>query len=143
MAEFQVKLSAVELDRVRGAPVGRLATVRPDGSPHLVPITFAFDADALVSAVDAKPKRTTDLQRLRNVDAHPVASLLVDSYDDDWTNLWWIRIDGSVEIVLDGPAHASAIDALVEKYAQYRDQSPVGAVIRIRPTRVATWEWKG
>lgn len=81
---------------VTEARVARLSTTRADGRPHVVPMTFALlsggeHADALVTAVDAKPKRTTDLQRLRNIAANPAVSVLVDHYDDDWTQLWWVR----------------------------------------------------
>jgi len=138
VGEFR-QLSAADLERVRGASVARLATIRPDGVPHLVPITFAFDGEAVVTAVDGKPKSTTNLQRLRNIAAHPTVSVLVDSYAEDWTQLWWVRIDGVAEVVLDGLGHASAIEALVTKYRQYRQQPPAGPVIRIRPSRMTSW----
>src|SRR4029453_4312281 len=78
-------------DRVEWARVARLATVRPDGRPHVVPITFPLVGDAGGSAVDQKPKTTLALARLANLAVHPVASVLVDHYDDDWARLWWVR----------------------------------------------------
>jgi len=75
--------------------VARLATVRPDGAPHLVPVVFAVevaaDGDRVHLAVDAKPKRTRNLQRLVNLRAEPRCALLVDHYADDWSRLWWGR----------------------------------------------------
>jgi PPOX class probable F420-dependent enzyme len=139
MAEFRFQLSVADSERVRANPIARLATIRPDGTPHLVPITFAFDGEALVTAVDGKPKRTTDLQRLHNIAVHPAVSVLIDRYDDDWTQLWWVRIDGSADVVNDGINHARAIEVLTAKYAQYRDRPPTGPVIRVRPGRVTTW----
>ena len=44
--------------------VARLATVGPDGRPHVVPICFALDGDTLYTAVDSKPKSTRRLRRL-------------------------------------------------------------------------------
>ena len=76
--------------RFAEARVARLATVTPANDPHLVPICFAVDAvqgDTIYSAVDAKPKSTPDLKRLRNIAANPSVTLLVDHYDDDWTNV--------------------------------------------------------
>ena len=143
MAEFRFELAGVDLARVRGSRVARLATVRADGTPHVVPITFALDGDALVTAVDGKPKRTTDLQRLRNIAAQPAVAVLVDSYADDWTQLWWVRLDGSADVLYDGSAYDAAIGALVGKYAQYRERPPAGPVIRVRPTRVSSWQWAG
>ena len=69
--------------RVAAARVARLATVRADGTPHIVAVTFALEEDTVVSVVDHKPKRTRELQRLRNLEGRPTASLLVDHYEDD------------------------------------------------------------
>lgn len=80
--------------RFAHARVARLATVNPNGTPHLVPICFALVGDRVVTVVDHKPKTTTNLQRLTNVRANPAVTLLVDHWDEDWSNLWWIRIDG-------------------------------------------------
>src|SRR3990170_1270448 len=89
--------------RVEQARVARLATVRPDGSPHLVVVTFALSGDTVVTAVDDKPKRTQQLQRLRNLQERPAATLLVDHYDEDWSQLWWVRLDGDAHVVRDEP----------------------------------------
>jgi PPOX class probable F420-dependent enzyme len=59
-----------------------------------VPICFALVGDRIVTVVDHKPKTTTNLQRITNVRAHPDVTLLVDHWDEDWSNLWWIRVDG-------------------------------------------------
>src|SRR5712691_6011718 len=85
--------------RLKTASVARLATVGPDGRPHIVPITFASADGVLFFAVDQKPKRTRNLQRLRNIAANPAVSVLVDHYDDDWFSLWWVRVDGTARIV--------------------------------------------
>lgn len=121
------------------APVARFATVRPDGAPHIVPITFAIANETLVHAVDFKPKKTPKLQRLENLRANPAVSVLIDEYADDWSALWWVRIDGTAEIVEDGPKFADAIDALVAKYPQYRDNVPCGPVIRVQPSGWRAW----
>jgi PPOX class probable F420-dependent enzyme len=125
------------------APVARLATTRPDGRPHVVPVTFALlrggYADALVTAVDAKPKRTTDLQRLRNIAANPAVSLLVDHYDDDWTRLWWVRLDGTARVVVEAPERADVLERLVAKYGQYRERPPEGPVVVIEVATVVSW----
>src|SRR5437762_13125069 len=117
--------------RVADAMVARLATVGAGGKPHLVPISFAVDGDTIYFAVDAKPKRTTDLQRLRNIDANPSVSVLVDHYEDDWTRLWWVRIDGTARVLSGGPDIDRAIDLLVRKYDQYRTALPQGPVTAI------------
>lgn len=125
--------------RVGTARSARLATVRPDGRPHLVPIAFAVDGDRLVTAVDAKPKRTTDLQRLRNVAAEPRVSVLVDHYDDDWTTLWWVRIDGYARVLEDGRERDAAVDLLATRYEQYRVDRPRGPAIVVEATSWSGW----
>ncbi|HLY34286.1 MAG TPA: TIGR03668 family PPOX class F420-dependent oxidoreductase [Jatrophihabitantaceae bacterium] len=130
----------IDRDRVANSRVGRLATVRADCVPHLVVITFALADDVLVTAVDAKPKSTTDLQRLRNLRADPAFSLLVDKYDDDdWSQLWWVRLDGSAEVVEDEPRRTTLVQPLVAKYPQYLDEAPAGPVIVLRPARWSAW----
>jgi PPOX class probable F420-dependent enzyme len=125
--------------RVTEARVARLATVRPDGRPHIVPVTFAFDGRTIVTAIDHKPKTTSRLQRLRNIEARPVASVLVDHYDDDWSQLWWLRADGSAQVVLDGAERQDAIDRLTIKYPQYREDPPDGPVIVVTVDRWSSW----
>ena len=110
--------------RFAAARVARLATVSADGTPHLVPVTFAVDGDTVVIAVDHKPKRTTDLKRLRNIAAQPRVSLLADHYDEDWDLLWWVRADGRARVADTGP-----VDLLVAKYPQYTGRVPAGPVI--------------
>ena len=124
--------------RFEAARVARLATVRDDGRPHVVPVCFAVDGDVIVSVVDDKPKRSTSLQRLENVRAEPAVSLLVDQYDDDWTQLWWVRADGVAAVLESGSEHARAIDLLVAKYGQYRERRPAGATLVI-----AVEAWRG
>ena len=129
--------------RLAAARVGELATIGPAGRPHVVPICFALAGDHIVSAVDAKPKTTTGLRRLDNVRGNPDVSLLVHAYDEDWTQLWWVRVDGRAEVVEDGPIRADAIEALAAKYPQYRTNEPPGAVIRIAIETWRGWAWVG
>ena len=132
-------LDATALRRVLEARVARLATVRPDGRPHVVPITFALNGQRIVSAIDHKPKTTTNLQRLKNIEATPFASIVVDRYDEDWSGLWWVRADGNARIVQEGYDHESAVGWLAEKYAAYRDRPPRGPVIVLDVQRWSTW----
>ncbi|WCO66534.1 TIGR03668 family PPOX class F420-dependent oxidoreductase [Iamia majanohamensis] len=126
--------------RVAAARVGHLATVTPEGRPHLVPCCFALVDDALVSAVDGKPKSTTALRRLANVEAHPAVTLLVDHYDDgDWSALWWVRVDGRARVVRDGPERERGLDALGAKHRQYREVRPPGALIVVEDLTWRSW----
>jgi PPOX class probable F420-dependent enzyme len=130
---------------VTGARVARLATVTKTGRTDLVPITFALDDDRLVTAIDHKPKTTTQLKRLENIRANPEVSVLVDEYDDsDWSQLWWVRLRGLATVVTsDDTGSAAAVygraaQALVDKYPQYRHQPPAGDIIVVDLVR---WQW--
>ena len=127
--------------RVAAARVARLATVEADGRAHTVPICFALDGDTLYSAVDGKPKRSRDLRRLRNIRERPLATVLVDHYEEDWTRLWWVRLRGAARVLeVGGPEEARAIDLLVEKYRQYRAARPAGPVLAVALEEVRGWE---
>lgn len=121
-----MQLEASELTHVLSVwPVARLATLTESGRPSLVPIVFAVVDGAICSPIDAKPKRTTELQRLRNVAHDERAALLLDQYGDDWRALWWLRIDVRAEVCdearLGGAAIRRIEAALVGKYPQYRE----------------------
>jgi PPOX class probable F420-dependent enzyme len=131
------------MERLTGSAVARLATVTNEGRPHIVPIVFAIDDGTLYFAVDKKPKKTTDLMRLRNIAANPAVSVLVDHYEDDWTKLWWVRADGTASVVTDRAETERAIDMLAKKYAQHRRTRPAGPVVAIHLDRVTGWSGAG
>lgn len=124
--------------RFAEARVGRLATVRPDGRPHVVPIVFVLEGETVWFAVDEKPKRHRRLQRLANLEADPRASVLVDAYEEDWRRLWWVRADGRARIVPAGPELERAVDLLAAKYPRYAERHPPGPAVAIAVDR---WSW--
>jgi PPOX class probable F420-dependent enzyme len=125
--------------RLGAARVARLATVGARGSPHLVPVTFAVAGDRIYTAVDAKPKTTRDLRRLRNIRDNPRVAVLADHYDEDWSRLWWVRADGRASI-LDAPDDmAGPVGLLTGRYPQYRRSPPAGPVICIVVEHWAGW----
>jgi len=120
--------------RFAEARVARLATVSAAGVPRLVPVVFAVAGDRLLSAVDHKPKTTPRLRRLDDIAANPAVSLLVDAYDEDWSQLWWARADGRARV------HPSYdVSPLVAKYPQYADRPPAGPVVVVEVTRWSGW----
>lgn len=130
--------------RFAEARVARLATVAEDGSPRLVPITFALvgepgSADAIFSAVDHKPKSTPALTRLQRIEREPRVSLLADDYTEDWAHLWWVRVDAYAEVLTEGTERETGIVFLQRKYEQYRRQPPSAAVIRFAVRRWSGW----
>lgn len=136
--------------RFTGARVARLATVDPEGRPHLVPVVFARRGDdGIVMAVDRKPKSSRHLKRLHNIAVNPAVCLLADAYDEDWNRLWWVRADGGARTAPpDAPTeqdrheYETAIALLTRKYPQYRDSPPDGPVIVVTVHRWSGW-WAG
>jgi PPOX class probable F420-dependent enzyme len=131
------------LERLRSARVGRIATVRPEGRPHVVPFVFALDDSSdeprAYWAVDRKPKRSEHLQRLRNVEANPTVEFVVDGYDEDWRSLWWVRASGTGRVVDTDEERSAALALLRSKYPQHEVEPPDGPVVAIDIERVSGW----
>jgi PPOX class probable F420-dependent enzyme len=121
------------------SPVAMLATVGSDGAPHVVPVVFAVHNDVVYTAVDAKRKTTQRLRRLANIEGNPKVSVLVDHYDDDWTQLWWVRADGVAAIHHSGEAMAVGYSMLRKKYVQYQRIALDGPVVTVDVQRWSSW----
>ncbi len=126
--------------------VARLGAADRAGRPLVVPVCYAFDARVCFSAIDAKPKRVAarDLRRVRNIEENPQVSLVVDRYDEDWSRLAWVIVEGRADLVTDGPVRTRAVDLLLAKYAQYRAMGldrEQATVIRITPERALAWRY--
>lgn len=127
-----------------------LGTVDAGGRPQLVPVTFALSGgdpasgagDSVLIAVDDKPKRTTELRRLRNIAGNPAVCLLADRYEDDWNRLWWARADGAARIVAD-PADLpeGLLDELRGRYQHYADSAPAGPFVVVAVDRWSGWSF--
>jgi PPOX class probable F420-dependent enzyme len=135
-----------------------LATTGPAGRPRPLPICYvlldrpdavgATHVTRLYTPLDEKPKRSADprsLARVRDIAARPAVSVLVSRWDEDWSRLGWVRIDGLATIV-DPPAvaagseHAAAVAALRAKYPQYLNQAiDRRPLIRIEIQRTVAW----
>ena len=128
--------------------VARLGTADRAGQPLVVPVCYVFDGRACFSAIDAKPKRVAahQLRRVRNITENPRVSLTVDRYDEEWSRLCWVIVQGRADILTDGFERAGAVDLLVSKYTQYRAlglDREAATVIRISPERTLSWRWEG
>ena len=126
--------------RVRTARVARLATIDPDGRPHLVPIVFVLDGQRLYSAVDAKPKRSRRLRRVANARERPDVSVLVDHYEDDWGRLWWVSLRGRARVLDTGEEAERALRLLADKYEQYRRERPGRPVLAVDILEWRSWD---
>lgn len=135
LAEVEARALLAEFDH------GVLCTVHPERGVDAVPVTYVVDEDGYVGVpVDrVKPKASSRLQRERNLEADPRATLLVEHWDrGDWSRLWWVR----AELRWQGDAAAGRAPALAarlaERYPQYRDQ-PFDRVLVLRVVGIAGW----
>jgi PPOX class probable F420-dependent enzyme len=97
----------------------------------------------IFSAVDSKPKRSRNLKRLRNIQANPRVSVLADHYEDDWSQLWWTRADGTAIVLESEQDMVEPIRLLGEKYWHYRKNRPEGPVIAVTVDRWTGWAYSG
>jgi PPOX class probable F420-dependent enzyme len=127
------------LRRLAQARVARLATADASGQPHVVPFVFALEGSTIYWAVDDKPKRSRDLKRVANIRANPRVEVVVDQYEDDWRELWWVRASGTARIVAGVEAARAATTALAAKYPPYDEHPPPGPFVAIEILRVTWW----
>ncbi len=110
----------------------------------VVPICYAFDGEALFSAVDAKPKTEAPerLKRIRNIRENTKVSVVIDHYEEDWTRLRHVLIQGDAEVLTGGVEFSRGADLLLAKYPQYRAMGlnrEAGVMIKVTPSRVKEW----
>ena len=121
-----------------------LCTVHAERGVDAVPVVFAVDDDGYVGVpVDlVKPKASLRLQRERNLEADPRATLLIEHWDrDDWSQLWWVRAE--LRRQADESGRETALAAgLARRYPQYRDQ-PFVRVLVFRIVGVTGWAAAG
>ena len=137
------KLTTRSLELLTLERVARLATADQHARPHVVPIVFVYEEPFLFTPIDAKPKSVDDwhdLRRVRNIETNGRASVLVDVYNENWSKLAWVRMDGVAEILTTGEDHRHALNLLAGKYKQY-EGLPLGEapLIRIHIEQVSQW----
>ncbi len=124
-------------------PVARLSSVTPEGRPHTVPIVFCRDGAAMYSPIDGKTKNGRPLQREANINANPHVAVLLDAYTQDWSTLWWVRLDAEAEIYAPGADHTTRLRSLLRaKYPQYAKPGMLPTeptYLRISWNRVSGW----
>lgn len=136
-------LAVDAIDLLASARVAALASLAPDGRPHIVPVVFALDGPDIVTAVDSKPKTSAKLARIANIERDPRVSVLAQSYSEDWAGLWWVRVDGRATVEEAGPQCERSLAALRERYWQYEAVALPGPAIRVAVQRVTGWRAGG
>ena len=137
-----MNLSAAQVrTRFARSLVAVLGTADAEGATHLVPVTFLVSDDLVFIAIDGKPKRSTDLKRLRNIAANPRVCLLAQHYEADWSRLWWARADGTARVIGPEAVPEAVRDGLTARYPWYAQNPPTGPVIEVAVQRWSGWSF--
>jgi pyridoxamine 5'-phosphate oxidase family protein len=115
-----------EIEYLQSQTLGRLATVGPDGTPHVTPVTFHFNADE--DAVDIGGIGFGDTKKWRDVNGNPRVTFLVDDVLRDPRRARAVEIRGRAE------PHDTGGDTINPRFPNF-----VPEFIRIRPTRIVSW----
>ena len=136
-------LSSAARELLATARVAHLATADQYARPHNVPIVFVWREGILYAPLDRKPKRDDDwhaLRRVRNIETNGRVAIVVDRYDEDWSRLAWVLLEGVATILETGEERDSAAAVLTEKYAQYETLSLEGRpIVRVEIERASEW----
>ena len=127
---------------LRESRLAHLATSTKDGTPHVIPICFAFDGRTIYSSIDEKPKRTdaNRIRRVLNITQNPRVCLVVDYYSENWKNLSYVIVNGHARIMQGGREHKRAVSLLQKKYRQYLSMRIENRpVIKIKPSKIVAW----
>jgi PPOX class probable F420-dependent enzyme len=114
-----------------------LATIYPDGAPHVVPISTVLDLDRLVFASEA------DTQKIRNLEGNPMVAICFDEYSEDWSKLRQVIAHGEALVLDGGFEFERARTLLYEKFTQYEREAPIeeesSVIVQVRVDRVVSW----
>jgi hypothetical protein len=112
-----------------------LATVLPDGSPHVATVCPALDVDRVVIATDVPS------QKASNVRGDPHVAVVFDEYSEDWDGLRQIVLFGRALLLESGPEFRRHRGLLYEKFRQYEATAPIeegsAVIIEIHADRVS------
>ena len=97
---------------VERAPVCRIATVRPDGEPHVIPVCPVFDGETLYVDVGDRSATASGVRDSGRV------SVLIDEYDDDWSKLRAVVLKCRAR-ELSGEEKDAVWDRIREKFPQH------------------------
>ena len=135
--------SPAERDLLAEARRASLATIDSDGRARLVPICFVLIDDVIWSPIDEKRKSIADpraLARVRDIQARPAVTVLVDRWSEDWAVLAWLRLDALGELVEPKDVPTGIVGALRERYPQYREHDlEHRPMLRLSIERVSSW----
>jgi PPOX class probable F420-dependent enzyme len=122
-------LSPVRLEFVTARHLATLTTLRPDGTPHVVPVAFTWDAEAGVARITTR-RSTTKVRNARRAPGEPLGRAALCQVD----GRRWLTLEGTVEVVEDPVEIADALRRYGERY-RHREYDPERVVLRVTPDR--------
>ena len=115
-----------EIQYLTGQGLARLATVGPDGQPHVVPVTFTFNAAE--DAIDVGGVNFGASKKWRDAQRNPLVTFLLDDVLPNPRRARAIEVRGRAEALTSG---GSKINPRFPNFAE--------EFLRIRPTRILSW----
>jgi pyridoxamine 5'-phosphate oxidase family protein len=116
--------SEAEIAYLQSNTMGRLATIGPDGMPHLVPLTYRFNADEDAIDIGGVDFRTS--KKWRDMLQNPQVAFLVD--DASPAGAHALEIPGEAE------PHLSGGELINPRFPSFQPE-----FVRIRPRRIVSW----
>jgi pyridoxamine 5'-phosphate oxidase family protein len=114
--------SHAEIDYLGSQRLGRLATVGPDGMPHVVPVAFRHNPEA--DAIDIGGHDVAKRKKFRDVKRTGMAALVVDDVLPPWQ-------PRAVEVRGEAVTLDTGGKAIMEGFDD--------PIIRILPRRIISW----
>ncbi len=125
-----------------GPYLGRLATVRPDGRPHVVPVWYLFEAGLVYVSMSPRSVKASNLRR------NPAVALVVDTVEGDFALAYkGVLLEGRATFVEEGQPVLRRIyrrylgeAGLNHPMARWMLEEAPNVVICFRPDRITAWD---
>jgi len=115
-----------EIDYLREQTLGRIATVGPDGQPHVTPVTFHYNAKE--DTIDVGGIFFGGTKKWRDAQRNPKVTILVDDVIPQPRQARAIEVRGTAEL------HDTGGDKANPRFPNFDPH-----FFRIRPTRIVAW----
>jgi len=119
-----------EIEFLTSQTLARLATVGPDGQPHVVPVTYTFNADE--DAIDVGGVNFGETKKWRDARANPRVTFLLDDVRPNPFRARAVEVPGRAE------AHERGGGTINPRFPNFAEE-----FLRIRPTRILSWGLAG
>jgi pyridoxamine 5'-phosphate oxidase family protein len=115
-----------EIQYLTSQGLARLATVGPDGQPHVVPVTFAVNAEE--DTIDVGGVNFGATKKWRDARRNPLVTFLLDDVLPNPRRARALEVRGRAE------AHETGGSRINPRFPNFAEE-----FLRIRPTRIVSW----